>query len=124
LEAHKQPAASVDQDFFDARRKPRFQLEVEITIHSRTCGLLTGRTLDISESGVSALLAIEVPLGELVELEFTLPPGLVKIFATVRQKSAFRYGFEFLGLTSEKEIILSTCSHLAVEQSRRPPSLT
>jgi hypothetical protein len=124
LESQKQPAASVDQDFVDARRQPRFQLEVEISIHSRTCGLLTGHTLDISESGVSALLRIEVPLGELVELEFTLPPGPVKIFAMVRQKNAFRYGFEFLGLTSEKEIILSTCRQLAVEQSLKPPLLT
>lgn len=124
MESQKQPAASSDRDLVDARRQPRFQLEVEISIHSRTCGVLTGHTLDISESGISALLRIEVPVGQLVELEFTLPPGPVKIFATVRQRNAFRYGFEFLGLGSEREVILSTCRQLAVEQSLRAPLLT
>ncbi len=124
METQKQPAASVDRDLVDARRQPRFQLKVDISIHSRTSGVLTGHTLDISESGVSALLRIEVPVGELVELEFSLPPGPVRIFATVRQRSAFRYGFEFLGLNAEKEVILTTCRQLAVEQSPKPPFLT
>ena len=83
--------------------------------------MLSGHTLDISESGVSALVSIEVPLGELVELEFTLPAGEVKIFAMVRQRNAFRYGFEFLGLDWEKEVILSTCRHLAAAQSPKAP---
>lgn len=121
MESQKQPAASVVRDLLDARRQPRFQLEVDISIHSRTCGVLTGHTLDISESGVSALVNIEVPLGELVELEFTLPAGEVKIFAMVRQRNAFRYGFEFLGMDSEKEVILSTCRHLAAAQSTKAP---
>jgi hypothetical protein len=45
----------------DARRRPRFKIDVEISINSRTCGLLTGHTGDISESGIAAMLRIEVP---------------------------------------------------------------
>jgi len=38
--------------------------------------MLKGHTVDISESGISAMLKmIEVPLGEVVELDFTLPFG-------------------------------------------------
>jgi hypothetical protein len=80
----------------DARRHPRFKIEVDIKILSRTCGALKGRTVDISEYGISAMLTIEAPLGEVVELSFTLPGGPVTLCATVRQKNAFRYGFEFV----------------------------
>jgi hypothetical protein len=99
----------------DARRHPRFKIEVDIRIQSRTCGALKGRTVDISESGIAAMLKIEVPLGEIVELSFTLPDGPVKLFATVRQKNAFRYGFEFVVPNTANETIRRTCRDLAVE---------
>jgi len=117
LEAQNQPAASPNRDVVDKRHHRRFKLEVKVNITSRTCGLLTGRTMDISESGISALLRIEVPLGEVVDLEFTLPLGHVVIYAMVRQKNAFRYGFQFVGSDSAKKIIQATCRELAVEQS-------
>jgi|SRR5580658_1196768 hypothetical protein len=101
----------------DARRHPRFKIEVDIKILSRTCGALKGRTVDISESGISAMLTIEAPLGEVVELSFTLPDGPVTLCATVRQKNAFRYAFEFVDLNSVNEVVRRTCRDLAVEQS-------
>jgi hypothetical protein len=117
LEAQDQPAAVRAPDIVDARRQPRFKIEVEISINSRTCGRLRGHTVDISESGISALLRIEVPLGELVELAFTLPFGPVTIYAVVRQRSAFRYGFQFVESDSARGVIQPTCRHLAVEQT-------
>ncbi|HMD15408.1 MAG TPA: PilZ domain-containing protein [Terriglobales bacterium] len=104
----------------DPRRHPRFKLGVDIIIHSRTCGVLKGHTVDISESGISAIMRIEVPLGEIVELDFTLPFGPVTTYATVRQRSAFRYGFQFLELT-DVEAIRRTCRQLAVEQALISP---
>ena len=117
MEAQNQPAAIPNREVVDKRHHPRFKLEVKVSITSRTSGLLTGRTMDISESGISALLRIEVPLGEVVDLEFTLPFGHVVIYAMVRQKNAFRYGFEFVGSDAAKKIIQATCRELAVEQS-------
>jgi hypothetical protein len=61
LEPHDQPASGRVQGMIDARRRPRFKIDVEISINSRTCGLLTGHTGDISESGIAAMLRIEVP---------------------------------------------------------------
>jgi hypothetical protein len=116
LEAQDQTAVARTPDMVDARRMPRFKIEVEISINSRTCGRLKGYTVDISESGISAMLRIEVPLGELVELAFTLPFGPVKIYAVVRQRSAFRYGFQFVESDSARGIIQPTCRHLAVER--------
>jgi hypothetical protein len=94
----------------------------DITIRTRTCGVLTGRTADISESGVSAMLRISIPLSEIVELNFALPIGEVKVHAIVRQRDAFRYGFQFLETAAVQEVIRSTCRRLATEQNR-PPGL-
>jgi hypothetical protein len=106
----------------DNRRHPRFKLGVDIIIHSRTCGVLKGHTVDISESGISAMMRIEVPLGEVVELDFTLPFGLVTTYAMVRQRSAFRYGFQFIELR-DVEAIRCTCRQLAVEQALISPDI-
>jgi hypothetical protein len=114
LDARNQPAARADHARVEKRGQPRFKIEVDITIHSRSCGILHGRTVDISQYGISALLRIEVPLGELVELNFTLPLGTVKILAVVRQQNAFRYGFQF---AEENKIIQTTCRHFEMEQS-------
>ncbi len=111
---NQHPASPAD---IDARLHPRFKLAVEISIHSRTCGMLTGYTVDISESGISAMLRLEVPLGEVVELDFTLPFGPVTIRAVVRQRNAFRFGFRFLESSAVDEVIRSTCHQLALEQS-------
>jgi hypothetical protein len=103
----------------DARRQPRFKVEVNMRINSKTCGMLKGHSVDISESGIAATLPIEVPLGEKVELNFTLPSGSVTIHAIVRQKRAFRYGFEFLASGSMHELIRRACRDLAMNQSLR-----
>jgi hypothetical protein len=101
----------------DARALPRFKLEVDIRINSRTCGVLKGRTVDISESGIAAMLTLEAPLGEILELNFTLPSGPVMILAAARQRNAFRYGFEFIDSDSVHEFVRRTCRDLAVDQS-------
>jgi hypothetical protein len=117
MEADKQPAAGHYRGLKDARQKPRFKIRVPITIRSRSCGILKGNSVDLSESGIAALLAIEVPLGELVELEFTLPFGEIKTYAVVRQKNAFRYGLQFVNANAESEVIRSTCRQLEMEES-------
>ena len=117
LETQNQPAAAPVRDIIDARRQPRFKIEVPINIKSKTCGRLKGDTVDISESGIAAILKLEVPLGEVVELDFTLPFGPVTIFALVRQRNAFRYGFQFVESTAARDVILTTCRHLAVERT-------
>lgn len=103
--------------FVEARRHPRFKLEVEIRIYPRGSPVVRGHTVDVSESGISAMLRVEVPLGEVVRLEFTLPCGEVEVHALVRQRNAFRYGFQFVEASSAQDVIGRTCRQLAVEQS-------
>jgi hypothetical protein len=116
LQSQDQPAVGRARGTGDARRQPRFKIEVEIRIKTRTCGLLTGHTVDISESGISALIKIEVPLGEVVELDFTLPFGAVTTYAMVRQRNAFRYGFQFVESHAMQQIIRATCRYLGGEK--------
>jgi hypothetical protein len=107
----------------EARSRPRFKFEVDISIYSRTCGRLQGYTVDISESGIAAMLTVEAPSGEVLELDFTLPSGPVIILATVRQRNAFRYGFEFVDTASLHELIRRACRDIAVDQSLFLPDI-
>jgi hypothetical protein len=117
LEGQNQRAAGPIREVPDARRYPRFRLQVDVRIISKTCGLLAGHTMDISESGISALLKLEVPVGEFVELQLTLPSGPVAVHAIVRQRNAFRYGFQFVESHTAHEVIQATCRSLKLEQS-------
>lgn len=101
----------------DARRHPRFKVEAELRIYPRNSPVVRGHTVDISESGISAMVKVEVPLGAVVRLEFDLPLGSVDVPALVRQRSAFRYGFQFLETSNAQETIGRTCRQLALEQS-------
>ena len=98
----------------DARYHPRFEVDVEIKVFSRTGGLLSGRTVDIGEGGISAMLKIEVPLNEIVELEFKLPLGFVAVRALVRNRNAFRYGFQFFDLDPEARALINLSCHQLV----------
>jgi hypothetical protein len=119
LDARSHIAAYQTYEMVDARRHPRFKLEVDIRVYPRDCPVVRGHSVDISESGLSAMLLVEVPVGEVVRLELTLPMGDVEALAMVRQRNAFRYGFQFVEASSSQDIIGRTCRQLAVEQAGR-----
>ena len=104
-------------ELLDARRRPRFKLEVDMRIYPRDCPVVQGHSVDISESGISAMLREEVPVGAVVRLEFQLPLGDVEILAVVRHQNAFRYGFQFVEISSGQDVIGRTCRQLSVESS-------
>src|SRR5205807_2230006 len=70
------------------RRHPRLELEAELTIRSES-GLVPGRTLDISESGISAILAVQLQVGATVEMRIKLPIALATTRAVVRSRNVF-----------------------------------
>jgi hypothetical protein len=116
LESYNRSRTEKSADFVEARRHPRFKLEVGLRVYPRNSQVVRGRTVDISESGLSALLQVEVPIGEVVRVEFSLDFGPVELHATVRQRTAFRYGFQFLELGDAAEVIRRSCEHLARRQ--------
>ena len=121
MDLHSQFGASQAHQPVEARRHPRFKLDVNIRIYARNCPVVRGQTVDISESGISAMLKVEVPIGEVVRLEFSLPLGEVEVYALVRQRNAFRYGLQFVESSSAQDIIGRTCRQLAVEQAVQTP---
>jgi hypothetical protein len=99
------------------RRHPRRKLDISINIYARGRSVIHGQTVDISDSGLSAMLRDEAPLGEVVRLEFSLPFGEVEVLAVARQRHAFRFGFEFLEDAAAQEVIRQTCRKLAIEET-------
>jgi len=120
VEQHRQVELHREQAILDARRHRRFKLEVGIRVYPRDCPVVRGDTVDLSESGISAMLRVEVPVGELVRLEFSLPFGNVEVLAMVRQRNAFRYGFQFVEASSAGDAIGRTCAQLAQQQPEPP----
>ncbi|HYM77602.1 MAG TPA: PilZ domain-containing protein [Candidatus Dormibacteraeota bacterium] len=104
------------RELVETRRHPRYKLEVEVRVYPRNAAVVRGHTVDISESGISAMLRVEVPIGEVVRLELSLASGEVEVHALVRQRSAFRYGFQFTEDSAVQSVIARTCRQLAVEQ--------
>ncbi len=107
----------------DARRHPRYGLEVAIRVYPRNASVVRGHTVDISESGISAMLRVEIPVGEIVRLEFDLPDGPVEAHAMVRQRNAFRYGLQFVESGSVHVAITRMCGQLAMKESLRDSKL-
>jgi PilZ domain len=114
LESEQEPGTRLTEKLIDARQHARFKLDVHVKVYSRSSGLVMGSTVDISQSGLAAMLQIEVPLDEVVRLEFTLPTGRLSIRALVRQRNAFRYGFQFVEPDSvAQELIILFCRELS-----------
>jgi hypothetical protein len=109
--------------FLEQRIHPRFPLDVAIRIYPRNSPVVRGHTVDISESGIAAMVSIEIPTGEVVRLEFTVPLGEVEVFALVRQRNAFRYGFQFLEASAAQDVIARTCRELAMRQDLNRPTI-
>jgi len=121
LENHSEFETSEMNQIIEARRHRRFRIEVKVNVYPRNCPVVHGDTVDISESGISAMLREEVPVGEVVRLEFALPFGEVELLAFVRQRSAFRFGFQFVESGVAQQIIGRTCAQLALEEPDRRP---
>jgi hypothetical protein len=111
LEPENQFGAGQTENLIDARKYPRFKLDTDVKIYPRTSSRVMGRTVDISEAGLAAMLTIEIPLDLVVRLEFTVPLGLVSVRALVRQRNAFRYGFQFVEPGSDAQELIRRFCH-------------
>ena len=93
----------------EARRDLRFKLYIDVKIQSHSMGSVLGRTLEVSERGLSATLPLELPIGEVVALSLMLRIGNVNVHATVRDRNAFRHGFQFVEPNPALHLIRENC---------------
>ncbi len=92
------------------RRLTRFDLDKRVRVTLAAEGKTTvfhGRTCDISEGGMCALISGQLRVADQVALEVNgLEEGNLSVNATVRHARGFYYGFEFLQLTTQQSAAL------------------
>lgn len=97
------------------RRHPRHHLATPLNLwRQRGNGtMIPGIGLEISESGISVIFPEQLALGEMVEFAVRLPGGELRATAVVRNKTMFRYGFEFNSLTAaQTQLVKDACAAL------------
>ena len=93
------------------RRIPRYPVAVPVDVtvlRSGAASSIPGRSLDVGEGGVAAVLAAELQTGEWVAVEFQLPNvgHSLQTKAVVRHHNQLRCGFEFLGLSRDQRVMI------------------
>jgi hypothetical protein len=93
------------------RQHPRIPLSIPITLR-HLCGggvrSTHGISLDLGEGGLGALLQGKVYVGETVAIDFQLSDQPVTTVAIVRHTSNVSSGFEFVGLTPEQRLQITS----------------
>jgi TonB family protein len=89
------------------RRVPRFEVQAPLDVTVLRSGIpdtVPGRSLNLGERGIAAMLAGELAPGEVVGVEVRLPQMTdpLHVRAMVRYHDKLRCGLEFLGLTAEQ----------------------
>jgi c-di-GMP-binding flagellar brake protein YcgR len=109
------------QSALHGRRFQRYELETELRVailgvdHRET----RGRSLNINEGGMAGIFVDGWEVGTTVALHFSVPIATapVKVKGIVRNRTGYRYGFEFAALTAEeRETITRTCRTLEILQ--------
>ncbi len=110
---------TLEQGWPERRRYERFDIDTEITARLSYEGaeIMRGYALDISINGIAGVFTAGWEIGTRVWLEFSLPKctGIMQIRAMVRNRSGYRYGFEFLNLSGRDRLLIQrTCRVLAL----------
>ena len=113
------------------RRVPRFRLQAQLDVTLTRAGLpdtVPGRSLNLCERGMGAVLAAGVAPGEAVGVEIRLPETveLLRARAVVKYQDDLRCGLEFVGLSAEQRAAIRVWakgSHAEAEASVRPAGI-
>jgi len=84
-------------------RRPRYRIDVPVTLRQARQQSLVGRCTDISSEGVGVCILEELPIGETLTIEFALGSSAVHANARVEYRYDHRcYGLKFLFLSSQE----------------------
>jgi TonB family protein len=89
------------------RRVPRFRIETPLDVTVLRSGIpdtVPGRSVNVCERGIAAMLAGQLKAGETVGVELRLSPTAapLRTRALVRYQDRLRYGLEFVAMTAEQ----------------------
>ena len=103
-----------------ARRLLAVPLSVTV-LRSGVPDAVPGRSVDVCEGGVGAILAAELFPGELVGVEFQLPhAGPVLAKARVCYQERLRYGLQFLAIPAEQRAMIEGWAREPKKSAERP----
>ena len=106
------------------RSVPRRRLAVPLSVTVLRSGVpdaVPGRSIDVGEGGVGAVLAAELFPGELVGVEFRLPEsGFVLAKARVCYQERLRCGLQFLAIPADQREMLGAWALERPERSVQP----
>ena len=105
------PIATEDEE---QRRWTRYSIDVSLRAGVRSGDLVKtvyGRGTNVSRGGLAGYLAIELTIGDTVELEITLPYSSqpLSITAVVKNRASYCYGLEFLDITRAVQDQIERC---------------
>lgn len=98
------PTQARVQKAIPPRMLARYRLNVPVDVTVLVSGVpqsVPGRSLDVCEGGLAAVLAADLQPGDVIGVQFRLPDlGLaLNAKAVVRHQAALRYGMEFMALS-------------------------
>lgn len=93
------------------RRVPRFAVQAPVNVTVLRSGIpdtMPGRSINLCERGIAAVLAGELVPGEAVGIEMSLPSltDPLRTRAVVRHSDKLSSGFEFIGLSLEQRMAI------------------
>jgi len=93
------------------RRVPRFEVAAPLDVTVLRSGIpdtVPGRSVNVCERGISAMLAGELVPGEAVGIEVQLPllADSLRTRAMVKYQDKLRCGLEFVGLSAEQRAVI------------------
>jgi hypothetical protein len=100
-------SAPIRKEWSTPRAHARYLLDQRLILRAAG-GVFHGRTKDISEGGLAATVAGELPMDTPIELEFYLPGNLspLKFLAEIRYHQGFQYGFRLLEVSDEQRTLI------------------
>jgi len=111
------------------RRTPRFHLQAPLDVTVLRSGIpedLPGRSLNVCERGLAAVVAGELAPGEIVGVELRLPlsSDSLRTRAKVRYQDKLRCGLEFLGLSAEQRAAIGEWAKRTKAEAEAEPAGT
>ncbi len=97
-----------DNQIREMRTCPRYPIDVRAKVIFPKDGFLQAanvRTVDIGMGGVALSSPLEIPVGQSVDFEVTLPGNKapMRVKSVVRSKSGSRYGLEFVSVSDAQK---------------------
>jgi len=110
------------------RRMPRYAVQAPLDVTMLRSGIpdtVPGRSLNLCERGLGAVLAGEMIPGETVGVEVHLPtaPEPLRARALVRYQDHLRCGLEFVGLSSAQQAAIRDWAELSKATAETEPGL-